>query len=132
MGRSLHSHHVDTGMRVYPANYDPFDLETRNIQLTALSVPLESRSGFHLVPGRLPWLRSNSSVQLGGTCYMVKQSIGQGAYAKIYEAFQSNSTEPNPSKSVLKVQDLGGVWEFYITSEINRRLQNSPVVSSRI
>jgi len=130
VGRSLHSHCVDTAIRVFPTSYDPFDLDVRNTQLTSLSLPLESRSGFHAIPGRLPWLRSNSSVQLGGTCYIVKQSIGQGAYAKIYEAFQSNSTDLNPSKSVLKVQDLSGIWEFYITSEMHRRLGDSPVAQA--
>ena len=79
-----------------------------------------ARPGFHKVVGRLPWLRNNSSVQLGSTSYLVKHSIGQGAYAKIYQVFQTNNTDLNPSRSVLKVHDLNAIWEFSITSELLR------------
>lgn len=70
----------------------------------------------------MPWLRSNSSVQLGENQYIIKQLIGQGAYAKVYEA----NAEGHPV--VLKVQETDGIWEFYITSELQRRLADSPTV----
>ena len=108
--------------RVYPAHFDPFDMEHRQGQLAHLSVPLEDRPGFYSAPGRPPWLRANSSVQLGplGDQYVVKQAIGQGAYAKIYEAHKAGSS----GKVVLKVQERDGPWEFYILMEIQMRLNS--------
>ena len=118
MGKSLHSQiYVD---RVYPANFDPFSLEVRRAHLASLSLPLDKRPGFHKVVGRLPWLRNNSSVQRPARLDLVKHSIGQGAYAKIYQVFQTNNTDSNPSRSVLKVHDLNAIWEFSITSELLR------------
>lgn len=119
VGRSLHSTDV---ARIYPPHFDPFDMDHRNTQLTQLAIPLHQRNGFYPVSGRLPWLRSNSSVQLGGNQYVIKQQIGQGAYAKIYEANEEGQ------RLVLKVQDSDGVWEYYITSELQRRLADSPTV----
>ena len=126
-GLSLSHHHLQAG-RVYPANFDPFDLDHRLGQLNSLSLPIEQRQGFQAVSGRQPWLRTHSSVQLGdGYVYVVKQPIGQGAYAKIYEAVEHSGGR----KLVLKVQEeTGGIWEFYITSELQRRLSDSPTVIS--
>jgi hypothetical protein len=118
VGRSLHC----TNARIYPPHFDPFDMDHRNIQLTQLAIPLHKRNGFHPVSGRLPWLRYNSSVQLGGNQYVIKQQIVQGANVKIYEANEEGQ------RLVLKVQDSDGVWEYYITSELQRRLADSPTV----
>ena len=119
VGRSLHCAEVG---RVYPPHFDPFDNDHRAAQLTELAIPLQERRGFHRFSGRSPMLRSNSSVQLGGSQYIVKHSIGQGAYAKIYEA------NADGRRLVLKVQEADGLWEFYITSELQRRLADVPTV----
>lgn len=117
------SHCVDAG-RIFPAHFDPFDNDHRSGQLKQLAIPLEKRAGFHVISGRPPWLRSNSSIQLGENPYIVKQPIGQGAYAKVYEASADGKSV------VLKVQESDGVWEFYITSELQRRLADAPTVIS--
>lgn len=121
VGRSLHS--TTDVARIFPPHFDPFDMEHRQMLITK-AIPLYERNGFHPISGRLPWLRSNSSVQLGGNQYIVKQLIGQGAYAKVYEAI----AEGGPV--VLKVQETDGIWEFYITSELQRRLADSPTACS--
>ena len=122
------SHHAAAAGRIYPAHFDPFDLDQRLNQLASISLPLEQRQGFQSVCGRLPWLRNHSSVQLGaGHLYVVKQPIGQGAYAKVYEAVEHSANR----KLVLKVQEgTGGIWEFYITSELRRRLSDSHTVNN--
>lgn len=121
VGRSLH----DAG-RIYPGHFNPFDNEHRLGQLSQLHVPVEQRTGFTSMQGRLPWLRNNSNVQLAGDCYTVKQMIGQGAYAKIYEAFTERREH-----CVLKVQEADGLWEFYVSSELQKRMANAPTVSWR-
>ena len=121
VGRSLHCADV---ARIYPPHFDPFDLEHRTCQLTQLAIPLHERKGFLTISGRMPWLRNNSSVQLGENLYIIKQQIGQGAYAKVYDA----SAEGH--RLVLKIQESDGLWEYYITSELQRRLADSPTVNS--
>lgn len=135
-GRSCHSVHPSQGLsetggqqqqtppakagRIYPAHFDPFELDHRRGQLGQLSVPLDERPGFFSVSGRLPWLRAHSSVHLGpnGDQYVVNRAVGQGAYAKIYEA----SSVKTGQRVVLKVQETDGPWEFYILAELERRL----------
>ena len=69
VGRSLHCAEVG---RVYPPHFDPFDNNHRVAQLTELAIPLQERRGFHRFSGRSPMLRSNFSVQLGGSKYIIK------------------------------------------------------------
>ena len=52
----------------------------------------------------------------------MNKTVGQGAYAKIYEATSGR----NGGKVVLKVQESDGPWEFYILSELERRLAAPP------
>ena len=120
VGRSAHCFDV---ARIYPPHFNPFDMDHRACQLTQLAIPLNNRKGFFAISGRLPWLRNNSSVQLGGDQYIIKQQIGQGAYAKIYEA------NAEGHRVVLKVQESDGLWEYYITSELQRRLADSTTVT---
>ena len=133
VGRSLHSHFAEPSApaRIYPGTFDPFAVELRQQQLGALTAPLPSRSGFHNVLGRFPILRSNSTLMLDGRIYIVKGAIGQGAYAKIYEASLPALGTQTP-RIVLKVQDsIGGLWEFYVASELQRRLgSESPVADA--
>ena len=67
----------------------------------SISLPLEQPHGFQSVCGRLPWLRNHSSVQLGaGHMYVVGQPVvGQGPYAKVYEAVEHSANR----KLLLKV-----------------------------
>ena len=57
--------------------------------------------------------------------YCVYNLLGEGAYAKVFKAELSDEDDfsADAKEVVLKVQKPACPWEFYITSELHRRLQ---------
>ena len=70
---------------------DPFDPKIRTKLLDLINNPLEKRHGYiSLVNQKMPCIRANSNVFIGGSEYLCKESIGQGAFGKIFKAKNVN------------------------------------------
>ena len=105
---------------------DPFDEKLRTMFLSKLSLPIFNRHGYVRIDSNVPQIRSNRAVQIGDNVFLVGQCKGEGSYGKVYKAMKSNPDSLDETIAnmdvVLKVQKPACEWEFYICTEIHRRL----------
>ena len=70
---------------------DPFDPKIRTKLLALLNIPIEKRHGYiSLENQKLPCIRTHSNVFIGGSKFLCKEAIGQGAFGKIFKAQDAN------------------------------------------
>ncbi|KAJ7352957.1 protein kinase [Desmophyllum pertusum] len=92
--------------------------------------PLSTYEGFIASSRDVPRIAANSSVNLGDDdTYHVKKLIGSGAFAKVYLANKRGDCDEDDfetddeSAVVLKVQKISIKWEFYVSRQLQRRIQ---------
>ena len=70
---------------------DPFNPKIRIKLLTLINLPVEKRHGYiSLENQKIPNIRPHSNVFIGGSTYVCKEAIGQGAFGKIFKAQDAN------------------------------------------
>merc|ERR1719158_1839607 len=75
----------------------------------------------------MPSMRVRSSVALGEDVFYISECKGEGGYAKVYAATrQDNDMDCTISgiDAVLKVQKPANDWEFYICTEVQKRMKD--------
>ncbi len=105
---------------------DPFDDDLIARFLKKLPNKLEDYPNYRKCEGKMPMISQSHTVQLGDEEYHVTKKLGQGNYARIFSVGLVNSMETDNSaqnQKALKVQKPACPWEFYITSELHKRLQ---------
>lgn len=116
-------------MSLQSADLNPFDSVLHAALLKKIAEPVESRHGFvQLKHEKLPVFRLQSNVQLGPHQFSIMECKGEGGYGKVFKAMISNADGNDTVAdldAVLKVQKPARPWEFYICSEIHKRLRNS-------
>ncbi|XP_061184986.1 mitotic checkpoint serine/threonine-protein kinase BUB1-like [Saccostrea echinata] len=122
---------------VYIDTHDPFDAETVKEILEQLPTSIKLHPGYHEVPRQIQSIICGLNITLGSDMYEIREKIGKGAFAKVYSAtcvsFCSTDLldfdehlDFNESESklvALKVQKPANVWEFYVCTEMQKRLQ---------
>ena len=90
--------------------------------------PVEKRHGFFAIDAKVPAIKISKLVRLGPYEFIVTECKGEGAFGKVYSAVKEDAANPNETiadmEIVLKVQKPKNVWEFYIASELHRRLND--------
>ncbi|CAH1793208.1 unnamed protein product [Owenia fusiformis] len=144
-------HHIDTSMYIPPEMdkktenmlsmsiaidpLDPFDDDLIKKFLSKLTTPITKYDEYCAVPENLPVIKAGHAFSLGDECYKAVRCIGEGAFAKVYQVYNLNSEDledldsTHQEKYVIKLQKPGSPWEFYICTELQRRLQrlNDPI-----
>ncbi|XP_047474733.1 uncharacterized protein LOC125029042 [Penaeus chinensis] len=123
-----------------PDVINPFDEDLLQTLLLNMEQPVEERGGFVLQQGKMPQVKPNSQVTLGGEMFHVRRLRGEGAYAKVYQAStldpmnvtilpslddsdDEDEEEDDEKQMILKVQKPFCPWEFYICHELRERLK---------
>nr|XP_033795830.1 mitotic checkpoint serine/threonine-protein kinase BUB1 [Geotrypetes seraphini] len=103
---------------------NPWDEDLINSLLAALPEPLNCLSSYYESNSSLPTVRSKAELLLGTTRFQVDFLLGEGAFAHVFQAsvLDINNIE-NIQKVILKVQKPAKPWEFYIGTELRKRLQ---------
>ncbi|KAK3610716.1 hypothetical protein CHS0354_028109 [Potamilus streckersoni] len=102
---------------------DPFDSETIEGFLKQLPEPLSSFSNFVEEDKMMPDIRVGSIFIIDGELYDVMKLLGEGGFAKVYKVSQHADDNLDMSEDfACKVQCQPAKWEFYICSEIQKRL----------
>ncbi|XP_061559627.1 mitotic checkpoint serine/threonine-protein kinase BUB1 isoform X2 [Phycodurus eques] len=97
---------------------DPWSSELISDFLSTMSPPLTSHPQCISWQRRLPDIGPKMTISMGSASLRVDRVLGQGAFATVYQA-----TDPAGSdKMVLKVQKPANPWEFYIHTQLDRRL----------
>ena len=104
---------------------DPFHPSTHANLLGALFKPVSTIHGYVPQRGVMPNIRVRGNVSLGEDVFYISECKGEGGYAKVYAATrQDNDMDCTISgiDAVLKVQKPANDWEFYICTEVQRRM----------
>ena len=121
----------DHGIAAQTANLsidslDPFHPNTHTTLLASLKTPVSSLHGYIAAPHRaVPNIRVKGTVTLGDDVFYVSSCKGEGGYAKVYAANrQDNDLDCTIAgiDAVLKVQKPANDWEFYICTQVQRRV----------
>ncbi|KAL9952708.1 hypothetical protein ACROYT_G040000 [Oculina patagonica] len=125
--------HTDTAPQVTSggsAVINPFAGDVVNSFLLKITPPLTTYEGFTVSTNEVPRIAANASVNLGDDdTYNVEKLIGSGAFAKVYLANKRGETDEDDfetddeSAVVLKVQKISIEWEFYVSRQLQRRMQ---------
>ncbi|XP_061610341.1 mitotic checkpoint serine/threonine-protein kinase BUB1 isoform X2 [Phyllopteryx taeniolatus] len=100
---------------------DPWSSELISDFLSTMSPPLTSHPQCISWQRRLPDIGPKMTISMGKASLRVDRVLGRGAFATVYQA-----TDPAGSdKMVLKVQKPANPWEFYIHTQLDRRLPPS-------
>ncbi|KAM9778027.1 mitotic checkpoint serine/threonine-protein kinase BUB1 isoform 2-T2 [Syngnathus typhle] len=100
---------------------DPWSAELISDLLSSVSPPLASHPQLVNWQRGLPDIGVKKTISMGTASLRVDRVLGQGAFATVYLA-----TDPATSdKMVLKVQKPSNPWEFYIHTQLDRRLSPS-------
>ena len=106
---------------------DPFHPITQTNLLGSLLKPVTSIHGYIPLKGSMPSIRVRANVSLGEDVFYISECKGEGGYAKVYAAMrQDNDMDCTISgiDAVLKVQKPANDWEFYICTEVQRRMED--------
>ena len=108
---------------------DPFDEALQVALLSKIPVGLSQRHGYVRIGEEVPRVRSNKEVQVGENAFLVGECKGAGAYGKVFKAMRKSCADSFNSTIadmdvVLKIQKPACEWEFYIGTEIHRRLKD--------
>ncbi|XP_028414108.1 mitotic checkpoint serine/threonine-protein kinase BUB1-like isoform X2 [Dendronephthya gigantea] len=112
---------------------NPFDPSLCNELLAQLHNPVTSFPGYHdFKKNVLPKFAMNKVVSIGSELFKIDSIAGTGAYAKVFSATKVDTTTSNTAEVALKVQRPANDWEFYICSEIVKRMRNRGKSQSEI
>lgn len=123
-----------------PDVINPFADDLLQTLLLNMEHPVEERGGFVLQQGKLPQVKPNSQITLGGEMFHVRRLRGEGAYAKVFQAStldpmnvtimpsfddsdEDDEDEDDEKQMILKIQKPSCPWEFYICHELRERLK---------
>ncbi|KAG7272622.1 hypothetical protein CRUP_033131, partial [Coryphaenoides rupestris] len=97
---------------------DPWDAELIAGLLSGLSPPLGAHP--HCITWRcsVPHIAPKTTITMGTASLRVDCLLGEGAFAKVYQASDPMTSE----KMVLKVQKPANPWEFYVDTQLDARL----------
>ncbi|KAH7306839.1 hypothetical protein KP509_22G033700 [Ceratopteris richardii] len=115
----------DDGLLMSAVN--PWDSETINKLLSNLKPPLVQYKGFYMHKQNhkgaslvsIKCAPHNKMLVLGSKRYHLKGCTGQGAFAQVFKACEEQDRE---NIVVLKIQRPPCPWEFYIYSQLNKRI----------
>ncbi|XP_065819535.1 mitotic checkpoint serine/threonine-protein kinase BUB1 isoform X2 [Labrus bergylta] len=97
---------------------DPWDDELIAYLLSTLTPPLTSHPRCITWQCALPNISPKMTISMGKASLRVDCVLGEGAFAKVYQATDPTTSE----KTVLKVQKPANPWEFYINTQLDARL----------
>ncbi|CAL8315659.1 unnamed protein product [Merluccius merluccius] len=97
---------------------DPWNEELIAGLLSRLSPSLGSHPHCITWQCKLPNITPKTTITMGTTSLRVDCLLGEGAFAKVYQATYPMSSE----KTVVKVQKPANPWEFYINTQLDARL----------
>ncbi|KAM8832363.1 mitotic checkpoint serine/threonine-protein kinase BUB1 [Spinachia spinachia] len=98
---------------------DPWDEELMAHLMAHLTPPLDTHPHCISWPCKVPNIAPKTTISIGNASLRVDCVLGKGAFATVYQA-----TDPVTSdRTVLKVQKPAHPWEFYITTQLDARLQ---------
>ncbi|XP_052789856.1 mitotic checkpoint serine/threonine-protein kinase BUB1-like isoform X2 [Mya arenaria] len=109
---------------------DPFDRKALEMMLNRLTTPLHHYENYNSMDDVLPTINKGNMISLGFSLYEVEKKIGEGGFARIYcvqeqdDGFSTCAlTDLGASnKFAIKVEEPAQKWEFYIVSELHKRL----------
>ncbi|XP_077544522.1 uncharacterized protein LOC144156844 [Haemaphysalis longicornis] len=119
---------------------DPFSDAVRSRILRSWQVSESDRGRFHQLKSNHPALKADAHITLGGQQLRVVRHLAAGSYARVYLAETVNTEEtflddapdesfqaPVQTQVVLKLdaKSNSGLWEFYVTTELARRLREA-------
>ncbi|KAM8809304.1 mitotic checkpoint serine/threonine-protein kinase BUB1 [Eudromia elegans] len=94
--------------------------------LSKLPKPLSTYDSYFEWNSALPSIKPKTRFPLGSNLFHVDCLLGEGAFARVYQACILDASNPkNNQKVILKVQKLAGLWEFYIATQLVERLHPS-------
>ncbi|CAL8392156.1 unnamed protein product [Gadus morhua 'NCC'] len=97
---------------------DPWDSELIAELLSRLSPPLGSHPHCISWQCNVPSFTPRTTITMGNASLRVDCLLGEGAFAKVYQATDPMTSE----KIVVKVQKPGNAWEFYMNTQLDARL----------
>ncbi|XP_051909313.1 mitotic checkpoint serine/threonine-protein kinase BUB1 isoform X2 [Hippocampus zosterae] len=100
---------------------DPWSDRLISHLLSRMSPPLTSHPQCVSWRRSLPDIGAKKTISMGKASLRVDRVLGQGAFATVYQATDPDSCD----KVVLKVQKPANIWEFYIHTQLDRRLPPS-------
>jgi len=112
--------------------FDPFSPALHQRLLSQVSVPPSQRHGYQRIPGKLPQIRAKSVQKLGDDTFYVSECKGEGGFAKVWAATRQDTDHDSTIAgidAVLKVQKPANEWEWYLCTEVQKRLMQGPHAS---
>lgn len=108
---------------IFSAIRDPFDTEIKNRLLNRTASILVKKPNYKNLITQHPMVKEKHTILLmDGETYTILESIGSGAFAKIYLIQNKLNKKKANQKFALKVDSQATAWEFYITEAIHERL----------
>uniref|UniRef100_A0A8C6YL73 BUB1 mitotic checkpoint serine/threonine kinase n=1 Tax=Nothoprocta perdicaria TaxID=30464 RepID=A0A8C6YL73_NOTPE len=105
---------------------NPWDEKLIRKFLSKLPKPLSTYANYFEWNSALPSIKSKTRLPLGSNLFHVDCLLGEGAFARVYQACILDANNPkNNQKVILKVQKTAGLWEFYIATQLVERLNPS-------
>ncbi|NWJ03311.1 BUB1 kinase, partial [Crypturellus undulatus] len=105
---------------------NPWDEKLIHKFLSKLPKPLSTYANYFEWNSPLPSIKLKNKLPLGSNLFHVDCLLGEGAFARVYQACILDANNPkNNQKVILKVQKLAGLWEFYIATQLVERLNPS-------
>ncbi|XP_077544528.1 mitotic checkpoint serine/threonine-protein kinase BUB1-like [Haemaphysalis longicornis] len=117
---------------------DPFSDALQSHILSSWELLKSDQERLHLLSGNRPALNADAHITLGGQQLRVVRYLTAGLHARVYlaetvnteETFLDDAPEESfqaPTKVVLKLDahSNSGLWEFYVTTELARRLREA-------
>ncbi|MCO5594281.1 hypothetical protein L7F22_048310 [Adiantum nelumboides] len=110
-----------------PSTVNPWESNLFDRLLSGLKPPLAQYQDFHRYPHKhkgaslasLKCAPHNKVLELDSKRYHLKGCTGQGAFAQVFKACEEQDKE---NIVVLKIQRPPCPWEFYIYSQLNKRI----------
>ena len=107
---------------------DPFLWEERSTLLTKKGFCFPSMKNFFLVENSLSdKLRPGQIFSAGCNNFIFQETIGSGNYAKVLLAYKAENNVPVKLMALKKQGIEDGLWEFYVCTELRKRLQSSKI-----
>ncbi|KAJ0026653.1 hypothetical protein NQD34_017653 [Periophthalmus magnuspinnatus] len=100
---------------------DPWNEELIGHLLGSMDPPLTAHPHCVTWQCNLPNIAPKMTLSMGNSSLRVDCVLGEGAFAKVYQATDPMSSD----KMVLKVQKPANPWEFYINTQLDARIPQS-------
>lgn len=97
---------------------DPWNDDLIAHLLASMDPPLTAHSRCVTWQGNIPNIAPKMTLSMGSASLQVDGVLGEGAFAKVYQATDPLTT----NKMVLKVQKPANPWEFYINTQLDARV----------